>query len=628
MYRLSSIILLVFGFLPILAQSPHGDNLKFDCAMCHDPSGWSVENKTIEFDHSTTNFELEGTHAQTDCKTCHTTLVFEDASTQCIACHEDVHSMSVGDDCAMCHNTKNWLVSNIHEIHEENGFPLIGVHGTLSCDDCHISETGLRFDRIGNECISCHREDYQNTQSPNHVTSGYSTNCIECHDILGRGWNSENIVHDFFPLTKGHDIQNCKECHVTNNFSDASPECVSCHLDNFNQSVNPNHKALGFSTECTSCHTTDPGWEPARFDNHNDYYPLNGAHAAISNDCAICHDGNYNNTPNTCVGCHLDDYNKTTNPSHVQAQFSTDCKECHGEVTWEPATFDHDAQYFPIYSGKHRGEWDKCTDCHTNPDNYAVFTCTNCHTNPETDNNHNGVPGYTFESNACLSCHPTGSNEGFDHNTTNFPLTGRHIGVDCKSCHSNGYQGTPTDCNSCHNSDYNSTTEPNHAASQFPTDCKLCHTESGWEPSTFDHNSTDFPLKGRHTGVDCKSCHSNGYRGTPTDCNSCHNSDYKSTTDPNHASAGFSTDCKLCHSESGWKPADFDHDAQYFPIYSGKHRNEWDQCSDCHSNSANYADFTCLTCHKQSSTNGHHDGVSGYQYVSSKCLECHPDGSE
>jgi hypothetical protein len=556
MYRLSSIVLLVFGFLPILAQSPHGDNLKIDCAMCHDPSGWSVENKTIEFDHSTTNFELEGTHAQTDCRKCHTTLVFENASTHCVDCHEDIHNMSVGDDCAMCHNTENWLVSNIHEIHEENGFPLIGVHSTLGCDDCHISETGLRFDRIGNECISCHREDYQNTQSPNHVTSGYSTNCIECHDILGWGWSSENIAHDFFPLTKGHDIQNCKECHVTNNFSDASPECVSCHQDNFNESVNPNHTALGFSTECISCHTADPGWEPARFDNHNDYYPLNGAHAAISNDCAICHDGDYNNTPNTCAGCHLGDYNKTTNPSHVQAQFSTDCKECHSEVTWESATFDHDAQYFPIYSGKHRGEWDKCTDCHTNPDNYAVFTCTNCHTNPETDNEHNGVPGYTFESNACLSCHPTGSNEGFDHNSTNFPLIGRHTGVDCKSCHSTGYQGTPTDCNSCHSSDYNS------------------------------------------------------------------------TTDPSHASAGFSTDCKLCHSESGWKPATFDHDAQYFPIYSGKHRNEWDKCSDCHSNSSNYADFTCFTCHKQSSTNGHHDGVSGYQYVSSKCLECHPDGSE
>ncbi|MEZ4951394.1 MAG: hypothetical protein R2784_18700 [Saprospiraceae bacterium] len=71
---------------------------------------------------------------------------------------------------------------------------------------------------------------------------------------------------------------------------------------------------------------------PASFTNHNDFYVLNGAHAAIANDCASCHNGDYNNTPNTCIGCHQADYNATTNPNHQSSGFGTDCTTCHTEM--------------------------------------------------------------------------------------------------------------------------------------------------------------------------------------------------------------------------------------------------------------------------------------------------------
>jgi len=77
----------------------------------------------------------------------------------CASCHVDIHSQSVGNDCVRCHTSETWLVDNIPELHEENGFPLIGSHSNLSCVECHTSETTLRFDRVGNECISCHRDD-------------------------------------------------------------------------------------------------------------------------------------------------------------------------------------------------------------------------------------------------------------------------------------------------------------------------------------------------------------------------------------------------------------------------------------------------------------------------------------
>lgn len=78
---------------------------------------------------------------------------------------------------------------------------------------------------------------------------------------------------------------------------------------------------MNIPTNCVNCHTTTPDWKPATFDIHNNYYQLIGAHAAIRDNCAICHNGNYNNTPNTCVGCHQQDYNQTTNPNHSSAQF-------------------------------------------------------------------------------------------------------------------------------------------------------------------------------------------------------------------------------------------------------------------------------------------------------------------
>jgi DnaJ-class molecular chaperone len=54
----------------------------------------------------------------------------------------------------------------------------------------------------------------------------------------------------------------------------------------------------------------------------------------IASDCAACHNGDYNNTPNTCAGCHTNDDNVTTDPNHVTQQFPTNCADCHGQTAW------------------------------------------------------------------------------------------------------------------------------------------------------------------------------------------------------------------------------------------------------------------------------------------------------
>lgn len=340
---LRNLYFLAFGLVlvPLSAQNPHGQNFKMDCNQCHNPNGWIVVASEMKFEHASSGFELEGRHEVISCKDCHQTLQFNEAESNCISCHTDVHQASVGNDCKRCHNAQNWLVNNIPELHEANGFPLAGAHNTLSCVDCHDAGNTLQWVNQGNDCISCHQQDFVSAQEPNHVAGGFSQNCVECHEPISQEWVG-NTSHFFFPLTQGHDINDCFACHTSPQFNQQNSECVSCHLTDFDNATDPNHTASGFGTDCIQCHTTAPGWRPAGFP-------------------------------------------------------------------------DHDANFFPIYSGEHNGVWASCTECHTNAGNFSTFSCIDCHehnNSTEMADEHDDVNGYIFESNACFSCHPTGSEDG------------------------------------------------------------------------------------------------------------------------------------------------------------------------------------------------------------------------
>ncbi len=759
------------------AQSPHGASLQINCNACHTSDNWQVRADSISFDHQTTRFGLEGQHQVIDCRQCHISLEFERAETSCASCHLDVHQQTVGQDCGRCHDPSSWLVNNIAELHRQVAFPLLGAHEAAHCADCHTAETELRFMPMSTDCFGCHAEEFTTTTNPDHIKAGFSTNCTDCHRFDALEWTATAYNHDFFPLTLGHAIDDCARCHTGPDYSKTSPDCLACHeadyiastnpnhiaagittscvechttqpgwspadflqhdlqyfpiysgahqgtwdacatchtdpnnfstftcitchlnpetnethdgilgytytnsaclachpngeaegafdhnntsfpltgahtmveclschaagytgtptacfachTTDFNQSVNPNHTSLGLSTDCASCHTTDPDWNPASFDVHNEYYVLSGAHAIIANQCAVCHNGEYTNTPNTCAGCHLQDYTQTSNPSHTALQFSTECNMCHTESAWVPSTFDHDGQYFPIYSGSHGGQWSDCIDCHTMPGNFNVFTCVTCHANPETDEAHAGVAGYVYNSPACLACHPNGEADGaFDHNMTDFPLTGAHLSVNCLECHAGGFQGTPTACQACHSTDYQQSINPGHAALGLSMDCASCHTtDPGWSPATFDVHNEYYFLAGAHVATQCATCHNGEYTNTPSTCAGCHQDDFNQTVDPPHVSLQFSTDCAMCHTESAWEPSTFDHDVQHFPIYSGAHQGTWSQCMDCHMTPGNFGIYTCTTCHTPPETDEEHTGVSGYIYNSTACLACHPNG--
>jgi hypothetical protein len=181
-------------------------------------------------------------------------------------------------------------------------------------------------------------------------------------------------------------------------------ECIGCHQDDYNRTASPNHAAAGFSTACESCHRpTDAAWGSGGGFNHNSVFALVGVHATQA--CAACHVNNvYRGTPRTCVACHQAQYNATRDPNHATAGFPTSCESCHRatDASWGQGTFNHTR--FPL-SGRHNVA---CAQCHTTPNNFAVFSCTVCHGRAETDGHHRERNGYVYESNACYSCHPNG----------------------------------------------------------------------------------------------------------------------------------------------------------------------------------------------------------------------------
>lgn len=615
MHKITLILIILYscGF----AQSPHGANFRLECSQCHTSESWQIKGK-VSFDHSTTSFPLIGQHISVNCADCHQSLEFTSTKNNCSDCHLDRHQSSVGKDCAKCHNNNSWLVQNATELHQQSRFPLLGRHASASCEQCHTNYASLRFEPLGIQCIDCHRNDYNSATNPDHRLSNFSIDCLECHSITEQSWSGAGFNHSFFPLSGGHQLSNCFACHQQNNFSGLSSNCYACHSSDFNSTTNPNHTLAAFSTNCNECHNINV-WSPTSFNHAVTGYTLTGAHENQS--CVKCHSGGYQNTPNTCVGCHQTNFNNAVNPNHIAANFPSQCEQCHSTTAWQPASFDHDNLYFPIYSGKHKNKWINCNECHTTPSNYSQFSCINCHEHNRTDmdSEHQGINGYVYESNACLSCHPNGDEDGaVNHINTEFPLSGQHTALSCQSCHTNS-QPLSIECLSCHKSDFMNSLNPDHEQIGISDECKLCHTSDGWTPSSFQHSATNYPLLGAHVNANCSDCHRGATTGTTTLCDNCHHEDFIGSQNPDHAEVGISVDCNSCHNSSAWTPSTFEHSATDFPLL-GAHVNT--NCSDCHRGVTTGTPTVCDDCHHEAfanSLNPNHAAVG----ISVDCNSCH-----
>lgn len=354
-----------------------------DCQQCHSQGGWDQTH----FNHSF--FPLSGEHAGLDCTQCHTSGKLESIPSDCNACHNDKyltapnHVANSWTDCRQCHTINGWDLANFNHAF----FPLNGGHTGLDCTQCHIPGN---YQSLTPDCNSCHNDDYQT--APSHVSSGFSTDCLQCHTV--NRWDQVNFTHtSAFPLTSGHSNLSCSQCHTSGSLGSIPSDCYSCHQSNYQGA--PNHVLSNFSTDCRQCHNTSD-WTQAVIDHS--FFPLTAGHSNLS--CAQCHtSGSVGSIPSDCYSCHQDKYQ--TAPNHVSSGFSHDCLGCHTTTTWLGATFTH---AFPL-TGNHNLS---CTTCHLGG-NTSTFTCLNtCHSKSNTDSHHSDVRNYTYDSAACYTCHPDG----------------------------------------------------------------------------------------------------------------------------------------------------------------------------------------------------------------------------
>jgi hypothetical protein len=441
------------------------------------------------------------------------------------------------DDCSKCHSSQGWhpaVISDRFDHARSSDFVLDGAHQNTMCRSCHLS---LEFSEADPKCVTCHL-DVHNGE--------LGVDCAQCHsttNFINRADDVRSHRTTRFPLDGSHTTLDCLACHPMQpsgglRFVNTRMECEACHLDAFMRTTEPNHVALKFDRDCSTCHGTTT-WNAVRFDQFDHTatgFPLVGAHRGVG--CAQCHTGGgFAGVATDCLTCHRQDYESTRAPDHLAGGFPTDCQQCHGSQGWSSAEFDHGMTGFSL-TVSHGGL--TCERCHGSGTQAAIeATCISCH---RTD--YDGAPNHrssNFEL-TCEECHNTVDwrDAVFSHDL--FPFVGGHSGLGCDQCHTTGvFASIPADCQSCHQSDY--TGAPDHQALNFPHDCESCHNTSDWQNTNFFHS---FSLSGPHGGRDCTECHISGTTESFSCYGTCHEHSQSRMDDKHSGESGYAYDFQLC----------------------------------------------------------------------------------
>lgn len=336
-------------------------------------------------------------------------------------------------------------------------------------------------------------------------------------------------------------------------------------------------------------------------------------HAELEAECASCHKPfNRDEQRALCLDCHelvAGDvaggngyHGKSTEVGDAQ------CASCHTDhegrnadiMGLDEATFDHLLTNFELH-GKHADA--DCEGCHAanSKRRDAQQECESCHLE---DDVHEGNLGTD-----CADCHNPSdwTDTEFDHSTTGFTLQGKHIEVECLSCHADQtHQNTPTTCFGCHSGD---DVHEGRSGEQ----CETCHNPSSWTDTSFDHaRNTNFALEGGHAQLSCGDCHSEDPFDDVMDmsCVSCH------LEDDDH-DGHYGGECESCHTSSAWDDSVFDHSRSTDFMLNGSHATV--ACVDCHVEPIfdTAPGDKCASCHLEDDA---HEGTLGEQ-----CANCHDE---
>jgi hypothetical protein len=415
-------------------------------------------------------------------------------------------------------------------------------------------------------------------------------------------------------------ILNCTKCHVLGN-KISNNKCLICHTEiqdritiqkGYHSSVDVRGK------ECISCHSEHHGknfqlirFDIIKFDHNLTEYPLSVPHSKIQ--CVDCHNTKnitdqkirakkttYLGLSTVCLTCHAD---------YHQNKLSSDCLSCHNADSFKPVTkFNHSGSTFKLEE-KHQNV--DCVKCHKIEIINGIKTqefvlpantsCSSCHNDPHQNKN----------GQNCSQCHNVNSFQiisgvnNFNHNTTDYKLQGKHLTVNCKSCHKTVFTDPLKfkNCTDCH-TDYHKKQFIKNGKSP---DCSECHSVNGFTLFSYtieQHNISSFPLQGSHLAIPCTDCHKTqkvwNFKGIGINCVDCHKDIHQTFITPKYYPEA---NCTKCHDEKSWDIVTFDHSITEFQI-TGAHKG-----------------VACTTCHIKKDVKGNiQQKFSG---LSTNCSDCH-----
>jgi nitrate/TMAO reductase-like tetraheme cytochrome c subunit len=269
------------------------------------------------------------------------------------------------------------------------------------------------------------------------------------------------------------------------------------------------------------------------FNHDNTNFKLENMHKNV--DCKECHKTKFTDhlSHNRCTDCH-DDYH---NGQFTKQEITQDCADCHSTKGFSATSFTierHNESDFHLEGAHLATPW---FVCHKKEESWEFrnigINCVDCH-----DDIHSALIDKKYYPDAdCKSCHTVNqwAEIRFDHSKTDYELLGEHKKQTCRACHfkssENGihtqkFSGLTPACTECHTDKHFNQFEVNGA-----TDCLKCHDYNNWKAEKFDHNTTRFPLDGKHKNVSCAGCHKEKSNTTATfiqyklnefRCENCH----------------------------------------------------------------------------------------------------------
>lgn len=360
--------------------------------------------------------------------------------------------------------------------------------------------------------------------------------------------------------------------------------------------------------------------------------PLARPHQALAGarNCLSCHGTRRDAMDAACLACHKEiAFLRAERRGTHGRETQTRCATCHPDhagaefnlTGWNADSlrrFDHQRAGWTL-EGQHRET--KCEDCHAPSLRTGRATalapkgslaqkwtgletsCASCH-----EDVHKRSVGTD-----CADCHDSDDwvpARRFDHDRTDYPLTGRHATVDCAQCHKAKPRPPPprestlvpefapiavTQCSACHQDPH---------GGRLGAACADCHLTTGFterKPGSFNHDRTRYRLEGRHATVACTACHGPaGRRTNPgyASCADCHADRHQGTA----TLAGRPVDCAACHDTRSFQPATLtvaQHADTRYPL-EGRHAAV--ACAACHrpqpDGSLERPGFSaCATCH-------------------------------